>query len=203
MQLFSHKRKRLLPSRALLMCVGILAGLLTVTGCMPKDSVRLVYAPAASAVLPAPTAPRIAVVLFEDQRGKADIGAKKDGKAFVPGSQVAEWISRSLADELSRKGPQVSYAPSIQLAQSAQPDFLVTGAVEEVWIKETNLASYSATVRINIRLATRNGVIFNQTLSSTQEKTGVPGARLVESVLTETVREVLSSAAAKIAEAAK
>lgn len=187
---------RLIPA----VCVALLV---TVAGCAPKDTVRLIYTPVTPSVLPAPTAPRVAVVLFEDKRGKQEIGVRRNGGQFLPGSSVPEWITRSLADEVSRMGPQVSYAPSIQLAQSARPDYIVTGTVEEVWVKESSPATYSSTVRVTFNLANRKGTVYAQNLSSSQEKTGLPGSGMVEGLLTDTLREVLGVAASKISEATR
>ena len=182
------------------MCAALLCAL-TLAGCAPKDTVRLLYTPVTPSVLPAPTAPRVAVVLFEDKRGKQEIGTRSKGGVFSAATSVPEWISRSLADEISRMGPQVSYAPSIQLAQSARPDYIVTGTVEEVWVKESNPTTYAATVRISFNVANRQGSVYSQNLSSSQEKTGLPSSGMVEDLLTGTLREVLGVAASKINEA--
>ena len=182
------------------LCVALLCAL-TLAGCAPKDTVRLLYTPVTPSVLPAPTAPRVAVVLFEDKRGKQEIGTRSKGGVFSAATSVPEWISRSLADEISRMGPQVSYAPSIQLAQSARPDYIVTGTVEEVWVKESNPTTYAATVRISFNVANRQGSVYSQNLSSSHEKTGLPSSGMVEDLLTGTLREVLGVAASKINEA--
>ena len=182
------------------LCAALLCAL-TLAGCAPKDTVRLLYTPVTPSVLPAPTAPRVAVVLVEDKRGKQEIGTRSKGGVFSAATSVPEWISRSLADEISRMGPQVSYAPSIQLAQSARPDYIVTGTVEEVWVKESNPTTYAATVRISFNVANRQGSVYSQNLSSSQEKTGLPSSGMVEDLLTGTLREVLGVAASKINEA--
>lgn len=184
------------------LCAALLCAL-TLAGCAPKDTVRLVYAPVTPAVLPAPTAPRVAVVLFEDKRAKQEIGTRSKGGTFSAATSVPEWVSRSLADEISRMGPQVSYAPSIQLAQSARPDYIVTGSVEEVWVRESNPATYSALVRVSFNVANRQGSVYSQNLSSSQEKTGLPSSGMVEDLLTATLREVLGVAASKINEATR
>ena len=182
------------------LCAALLCAL-TLAGCAPKDTVRLLYTPVTPSVLPAPTAPRVAVVLFEDKRGKQEIGTRSKGGVFSAATSVPEWISRSLADEISRMGPQVSYAPSIQLAQSARPDYIATGTVEEVGVKESNPTTYAATVRISFNVANRQGSVYSQNLSSSQEKTGLPSSGMVEDLLTGTLREVLGVAASKINEA--
>ncbi len=182
-------------------CVAALT-FFTLTGCASQDSVRLLYNPSAPAALPTPTAPTVAVVQFEDMRGREEIGVKRNGAAFRAMSPVADWVSRSLADEIRRTGPQVSYAESLQQAQAGRPDFLVTGRVDEVWIKETGPASCTATVRIFVSMANPRGMVYQQNLMSTQEKTGLPGSGMVEGVLTDALREVLNVAADQIAKAA-
>jgi streptogramin lyase len=182
---------------------AMLAAVLFLGGCAANGMIRLLYSPATPEVLPAPTAPHIVVVLFEDKRNKTEIGVTRKGTPLTAGSPVSEWISRSLAVEISRMGPQVSFAPSMPLAQSARPAFIVSGSVEEVWLTETNLASYNAAVRLNVRMANRQGTVYEQNLSSSQEKTGMPGSTLAETLLADTVREVLGVAASKISEAAR
>ena len=98
-------------------------------------------------------------------------------------------------------GPQVSYAPSIQLAQSARPDYIVTGTVDKVWVTEARHTTYSATVSIRFNVANRQGSVYSQSLSSSQEKTAMPSSDIVEELLTSTLREVLGVAASKINEA--
>ncbi|MCH5276743.1 MAG: hypothetical protein J1E80_02790 [Desulfovibrionaceae bacterium] len=183
------------------LCAALVCAL-ALAGCAPKDTVRLLYSPVTPSVLPAPTAPRVVVVLFEDGRGKSEIGVRSGGGVFSAASSVPEWISRSLASEISRMGPQVSYAPSIQLAQSARPDYIVTGTVNRVWVTESRRTTYSATVSIRFNVANRQGSVYSQSLSSSQEKIAMPNADIVEELLTSTLREVLGVAASKINEAA-
>ena len=176
----------------------------TLTGCGPKDTVHLQYSSATPVVMPSPTAPRMAVVLFEDKRPMRDsVGLKRDGSKFTPDSLVTEWVSRGLADELSRMGPQISYTPTIQLAQPANPDFIVTGSVDEVWIREVGVTTFNATIKVTVNLANRNGNIMSQTLASTQERRGVPTSGSVENLMMDTLREVMGVAASKISEASR
>ena len=174
---------------------------LLLTGCASSGVVRLLYSPLAPVELPLPTAPRVVIVLFADSRGKEEIGVSRKDLPLMPGSAVTEWISRALADEIARQGAQFSFAPSSQIAQAARPDFLVTGVVEEVWLKETNIASYAAALRLHVRMADLRGAIYEQTISTSREKTGVPGMNLAEATLTEALREALTIASTGIAAA--
>lgn len=192
-------RKHFIQASILSFCAVCLFG-----ACSPKGDIRLLYNPVAPAVLPSPTAPRLVVVQFTDQRANpAEIGRKRDNTPFVAAGSVSDWVSRSLGDEISRLGLQVSYAISMPLAQSARPDYLVTGTIDEVWLKETSPATYAATVRISVNLSSLSGNVNHQALSASQEKTGLPTVDLAEGVLSSTLREVLGLAASKITALAK
>lgn len=129
-------------------CAVLLFAAVALTGCLAQNNVRLLYNSSGTAALPVATAPRVTVVVFEDQRGRLDIGVRKDGSPFQPSSSVAEWVSQSLADELARQGAQVSVASSMAQAQAGQPDYIVGGVVERVWLTEKNLSTYDAVIRL-------------------------------------------------------
>ena len=76
------------------------------TACGPSNTVRLLSpAPAVNPVLPAPNAPRVSVVPFTDNRqDTTNLGVRRDGSAFVASDDLAQWVSRGLADELRRQG---------------------------------------------------------------------------------------------------
>ena len=110
------------------------------TACGPSNTVRLLSpAPAVNPVLPAPNAPRVTVVPFTDNRqDTTNLGVRRDGSAFVASDDLAQWVSRGLADELRRQGVQVSYAMDENQARSGNPDYIVTGTVEQAWLREVS-----------------------------------------------------------------
>ena len=181
---------------SLLFCAVLMFAALT--GCLAQNNVRLLYNPGGSSALPVATAPRVAVVVFEDQRGRIDIGVRKDGSPFQPGSSVAEWVSQSLADELARQGAQVSLASSMAQAQAGQPDYIVGGVVERVWLTEKSISNYDAVIRIQTRLYSQKHATVTKNFASQQEKTGIPGAALAEQTLASTLGDVLKNAAMSI-----
>ena len=156
------------------------------------------YDRSGASVLPSSTAPRIVVVMFEDGRGRVDIGVRKDGSPFNPGSSVAEWASQGLADELAKLGAQVSLATSMLQARSGNPDYVVEGVVDHVWLTEKNISSYSCAVRLKTRLHGEKQGTVTRNFSSQQDKTGIPGSRLYEETLSSTLADALSNAAAAI-----
>ena len=176
----------------------LLFAAVALTGCLAQNNIRLLYNPSGASALPVATAPRVAVVVFEDQRGRIDIGTRKDGSPFQPGSSVAEWVSQSLADELARQGAQVSLATSMAQAQAGQPDYIVGGVVERVWLTEKSLSNYDAVIRIQTRLYSQKQATVTKSFASQQEKTGIPGAALAEQTLSSTLADVLKNASMSI-----
>ena len=179
---------------SLSMCAVLMFAAVALTGCLAQNNVRLLYNPSGTAALPVATAPRVAVVVFEDQRGRIDIGTRKDGSPFQPSSSVAEWVSQSLADELARQGAQVSLATSMAQAQAGQPDYIVGGVVERVWLTEKSISNYDAVIRIQTRLYSQKQATVSRSFASQQEKTGIPGAALAEETLSSTLADVLKNA---------
>lgn len=175
-------------------CAVLLFAAVALTGCLAQNNVRLLYNTSGSSALPVATAPRVAVVVFEDQRGRIDIGTRKDGSPFQPSSSVAEWVSQSLADELARQGAQVSLATSMAQAQAGQPDYIVGGVVERVWLTEKSISNYDAVIRIQTRLYSQKQATVSRSFASQQEKTGIPGAVLAEETLSSTLADVLKNA---------
>lgn len=169
--------------------------------CSPQANVRLIYVPAQTTALPSPGAARITVVQFEDKRPRAEIGEQSNGQRFFASSPVADWVTRSLADEVSRMGPQVAYTSNVSQAQAGNPQFLVTGKVLEVWVRQNSTTSYTATIRIAFSVGKRNGVVYSENLSATQERSGIPSSSMVENLLNSTLRELLSTATPKIVDA--
>ncbi len=178
----------------------ILFSAIFLQACAPSSMVNLKYSKADSQFIPSPDAPRISVVLFEDRRSNAYLGQKNDGSFYSATSLVAEWVSKAVADELSLLGPQVSYAGTVNEALAAQPNYIVTGKVLDVWVKENNLASYSANIRVEFSLMRGNAVIYTETLQSSQESTSLPDKTRVEELLNATLKDVAGVAASKIYE---
>ena len=183
---------------SLSMCAVLMFAAVALTGCLAQNNVRLLYNPSGTAALPVATAPRVAVVVFEDQRGRIDIGTRKDGSPFQPSSSVAEWVSQSLADELARQGAQVSLATTMAQAQAGQPDYIVGGVVERVWLTEKSISNYDAVIRIQTRLYSQKQATVSISFASQQGKTGIPGAALAAQTLSSTLADVLKNASMSI-----
>ncbi len=180
------------------LCFCLLASVM-LTGCFGSSSnVRLTYDRSGMTIVPSSTAPRIVVVMFEDKRGRIDIGVHKDGSPFNPASSVSEWASQGLADELAKLGAQVSLASSMAQATAGKPDCIVEGSVEQVWLTEKNISSYSCVVRIQTRTHRDASSPQLRKNAAQQDKAGIPGPRLQEETLSAAMADALSAAASSI-----
>ena len=171
---------------------------LALSGCLAKNEVSLLYDAGAPKAVPAATAPRIVVVQFEDVRGSAELGLRKDGTAFQSSASVAGWVTQALADELAARGAQVSVALSMGQAQMNQPQYIVAGKVEKVQLTEKNMTSYQAAIRLQTSLYSASQSTITRTFSAQQEKTGIPGAKLAEETLSGALAEALRGAAVSV-----
>ena len=173
------------------------------TACGPANSVRLLPPPfQEGAVLPGPKAPRVTVVAFDDKRqDMTAIGSRRDNTAFVTNDSVTQWISKALADELARNGLQVSYSDSVSQARAGNPDYLVTGDVDQVWLREKSATDLSTQMRVNYSVANRQSRIYKETLNASQSRTVMPTGSAADTIMLDTLRELIKPMAQKIVQA--
>ena len=172
-----------------------LVTLTLLAACGPSNNVRLIYNTNTSAVLPLPGSPS---VMFNDERPRQYIGERKDGSVFTASSTIADWFSRSLADELGRQGVQVSFASTLEQARAANPTYIVTGTITDVWLQEQSATRVQCTIKAKVALSNKKGVLYSENLSSTQERQFIPSASAIESLLSDTLKDLLVPAAKKI-----
>lgn len=174
--------------------------ILTLTACGPSNTVKLLnQVPLEQSVIPAPNAPRISVAKFEDKRiDTTSIGTRRDNTAFVTNDNVAEWVSRSLADELARHGMQVTFASSVTQARNSNPDYLVTGSVEEVKITEQSSIEISAHMKAECILANRQKRLLREPLATSQTQSGIHSNSTADDLLLETLKDIIKPMAQKI-----
>ena len=173
------------------------------TACGPANSVRLLPPPfQEGAVLPGPKAPRVTVVAFDDKREDMTvIGSRRDNTAFVTNDSVTQWISKALADELARNGLQVSYSDSVNQARAGNPDYMVTGDVDQVWLREKSATDLSTQMRVNYSVANRQSRIYKETLNASQSRTVMPTGSAADKIMLVTLRELIKPMAQKIVQA--
>jgi hypothetical protein len=170
------------------------------SACGPSNTVRLLPLPnPETGVLPAPNAPRVSVVAFEDRRlDQSSLGLRRDSSAFVTNDNVAQWISKALADELARNGLQVSYALSAAEALQGQPDYLVTGYLTEAGLREITATEMVSSLSIDVSLARREARILRESMHSSQSRTSLPAANTADNLMQDTLYDLVKSMSRKI-----
>ncbi|MDR1776814.1 MAG: LPS assembly lipoprotein LptE [Desulfovibrio sp.] len=173
---------------------------LLLAACGPSNNIRLLPQPPLDAtVLPSPKAPSVSVVAFTDNRpDRTSLGVRKDNSAFITSDNITDWVSRALADELNRNGLQVSYAAGFKEARNGNPDYMVTGELNSLWLKEISATELSTELRITYNLANRQKRILKDTFSQAQSRTGLPTSSAAERLLQETLRDLVKPVARKI-----
>lgn len=169
-------------------------------GCGPSNTVQLTYKPSDASTLPAPGSTTITIVQFKDNRTRSHIGIRHDGSQFVASNPVIEWFSKSLAEELARSGYQVSFSQSINQAKTANPDYIITGEVGEIWLKESSALEISATIKAVMSVYSKKGLIFSENLSASQSEKTLPSSSTAETLLQSTLQEIIMPATKKIQE---
>lgn len=79
-----------------------------------------------------------------------------------------------------------------------QSDYLVTGQVDEAWLRETSATDLATSLRVNYVLANRQGRLLRESLSSSQSRTGLPSGAAAENLMLETLRDLVKPMAQKI-----
>lgn len=173
--------------------------------CGPGNTVRLLPPPPLQASsLPPPTAPSVCVVNFKDDRlDPAAIGERRDGSAFTTTGDVPVWVSRALADELARKGFRVTFAMTASQARSSNPDYLVTGVINEVWLKENSALEMTVQMQVNCALANRKGKLWTESCNSSQTRSSFPSGSTADNLLLDSLQDLLRPIANKIAKTAE
>ena len=185
------------------LCVPILflVALFALSACGPSSTVRLLYRPADAPQIPASTAPSISVVQLKDARPNSYIGVRRDNTPFIPNGTVPDWMTKSLADELTRQGLRVTYAQTLEAARLAQPQYILTGELQEVWIRENSSTDVSASIRAFISVTGHKGRLFNEGVTASLSKQGLPGSTVAEDLLYNTAQELVQSIANKTQQA--
>jgi uncharacterized lipoprotein YajG len=170
----------------------LLAALLGLSGCAKPDyTIQLAYQPAGSQASLCANK-QIAVVRFADGRKMTEIGDKDREAFFYPGEKsVTEWASRAVADELSSSGCKVQYHETFY---PFNVDYIVTGEVIQVYLRQRGLLDYDANMKLKIRVQKGNDFVAEKTYSASWEKKVAPMTSSREGILMQLLQDVLRDA---------
>jgi len=179
----------------------LVCALFMLNACGSGSTVRLLHRPADAPQIPASTAPSIAIVQLKDTRSNAYIGVRRDSTPFIPNGAVPEWVTQSLAEGLTRQGLRVTYAQTLEAARTAQPQYILTGELQELWIQEISRTEISASVKAMISVAGHRGKLINEGMTSSLSRQGLLGSSAAEELLFNTLQELVLSVANKTQQA--
>ena len=114
------------------------------------------------------------------------------------GVKANAYDPQAIIAELRRQGVQVSYAMDENQARSGNPDYLVTGTVEQAWLREVSATELAPSMRATYRLAPRSGRVVKETLNSSQNRSGIPTGGAAEESMLNSMRELVQPMARKI-----
>lgn len=176
-----------------------LLSVLLLAGCA-QNTVRLVYTPSTENTIPLSGSPAVSVVAFTDKRVSPPVGQRSNGSDFMPSSSVSDWITHSLASELSQQGLVVTLADSEAQAQASGAKYMVTGSIDEIWLTEKSSTDYDARMRATVTVKEAKKNLLTRSFSSALSRRVVPLSSVPEEMLSETLRDLVTPMARAINE---
>ncbi|MBO4335405.1 MAG: hypothetical protein J5846_06180 [Desulfovibrio sp.] len=167
------------------------AGLLSACGPGNEISLLAIEQPAVS-VLPKPNAPTVTVVEFKDSRDDTfAIGKRRDLSAFTTSESPTLWLSHALADAIARHGLAVSYAKNFEQARKGNPDYIVTGKLQRLWLKEASATYLEAIIEAQFTLANREKHLMRENNKAQQSRSWPASSSQTEVMLRDTLRDLI------------
>ncbi len=163
---------------------------LALAGCA-QNTVRLVYAPSAETTIPLTGSPTVSVVSFADKRSAPPVGQRSDGSDFMPSSSVTDWVSHSLASELSQLGLIVTMADSEAQALTSGAKYVVAGSIDDIWLAEKSSTDYEARMRASVTVKAAKKALLTRSFSSALSRRVVPLSSVPQEMLSETLRDLI------------
>ena len=172
----------------LTLCVA----LFFVSGCASNEAVKLTYALTG---VPAGCQGEIVVLKFEDNRPETRLGRKSDNQPITTVSDVADWVSWALFDELEGAGCKPKYRTSTVMPGDA---VLVTGEVLAVELNQTGTTTYAGKVSVKITVSRAGEIMHVEKYTSEVENVVVPGYSSESDIMAEALRGIMTEAVPSI-----
>lgn len=174
--------------------LGLLLVLGFISGCA-SNVVKLNYVPVGAMLQ---STGKTAVLLeLEDRRpNTSGIGQRKNGELFTGDATVTDWVSRALADELTRQGVSVSYAGGGLSSPGAR---VISGSLESLWLKETGNTSYEVEMKMHLTLTDSNGkLIYQNNFQCWQNAQFLPTESKISDLMADSLHDLVFPAAQTI-----
>ncbi|MEF2146191.1 MAG: hypothetical protein V3573_12165 [Desulfovibrionaceae bacterium] len=159
--------------------------LLTLGGCASNNLVRLTY-PAKLSDVPW-CRWDMAVASFEDKRTTDVLGAMDETTPYRAESDVSEWATRGIFEEMRSRGCACRY---VKDGAEAGSGLLVTGQVLQVKLDKTGVSQWRSQLKINYVL-TRNGEqVYAATHTGEVERPLVLNRDATTEIMAETLQDI-------------
>lgn len=137
--------------------------------------------------------------MFNDERTRQYIGERKDGLGVHRQLHHRRLVQPARSPTNSdARACRISFASTLEQARAANPTYIVTGSITDVWLQEQSTTRVQCTIKAKVALSNKKGVIYSENLSSSQERQFIPSASAIESLLSDTLKDLLVPAAKKI-----
>lgn len=135
--------------------------------CGPSSTVNLISPEVVSS--PTTHAPVVALLNFENNRSSQALGVRADGSQFNASDSVSVWFSKNLINSLNQGGMHVVQINNITEASSVNADYVLTGTLDEVWLKENSRTNMSGRIRATYKLTRGDVTIAKEALRCERE----------------------------------
>jgi hypothetical protein len=163
-------------------------------GCGSPNTLRLGYEPAPMDV---DCPGSVTVVRFQDSREREAVGVKNDGSSIYSAKPVNEWVSRAFYDQFQKLGCTMAYQEEDYRPMT---DYVVRGEVLDAWIKEESVTDYTASLSMLVKVEKAGeGVVYEEKLNSSVERTVVPGSGKASEILQESLTDLVRPVVHKVA----
>ena len=179
--------------RSFIRLFGVLS-ILFALGCAQK-SISLQYHHADANRLTPVGAKTLCVVAMADVRSSASIGQTREGADIYTEDDVRFWFNKAVAARMADLGFLVTHAETMEAAVQSNADYILTGEIHKVWLKETSLTSYEAQLSLFVTLRGRTGAIFTNTMNSSSSQTVIPVTQKPDQVLKAAMRNLMETLA--------
>lgn len=187
--------------RKSLLTIGLLAVVAALAACSANTVVPLRYQPSAPEGLAACTQ-TITLLPFLDKRADTiTIGDLGEGKRFYAETDVAEWVSWAMFEELKARGCNVRYHD--KAGTPVGQGYVVSGSFDTVNVETGAALMAKAMIRVRVKVEKDGQHLVEQIYTGERENLGLSSVDAAQKVLSTTLQYLLQDAATDVVKATK
>ncbi|SKA85602.1 hypothetical protein SAMN02745704_01901 [Paucidesulfovibrio gracilis DSM 16080] len=164
--------------------------LLALAGCAGSSVVPLTY-PAKLSDVPW-CRWDMTIAAFEDQRPSPQVlGTRDETSAYSPGSDVGDWATRALLEEMKSRGCECAYASSLKTAGQG---FVASGQILEIRLDKVGLSTWKTQMKIRYVLTRGGDQLYAATHTGVVERPIVLKDDAPSQILAEGLQDITTQA---------